>query len=96
MSLALANYSHLFLNYDLLFVLLIYLLALIADVFHFVQQVEAEGKPVTNQRSSGRCWLFATLNVMRIPFCKSLNIDEFEFSQAHLFFWDKVRLCIMQ
>jgi len=52
-------------------------------------QVE-EVKPVTNQRSSGRCWLFACLNAARIPFNKSKNIDDFEFSQGYLFFWDKV------
>ncbi|KAF2362343.1 Peptidase C1B bleomycin hydrolase [Trinorchestia longiramus] len=59
----------------------------------FSHKVEAECKPVTNQRSSGRCWLFAALNAIRIPFCKSLGIDEFEFSQAYLFFWDKVERC---
>ena len=30
-----------------------------------------EFKPVTNQRSSGRCWIFACLNAMRIPFIKA-------------------------
>ena len=49
-----------------------------------------EVKPVTNQKSSGRCWLFAALNAMRIPFMKENNIDDFEFSQGHLFFWDKI------
>lgn len=39
---------------------------------------------------SGRCWIFSSLNVMRIPFMKKLNIEEFEFSQSYLFFWDKV------
>ena len=53
-------------------------------------QVEAEGKPVTNQKSSGRCWIFACLNIMRLPFVKHLNMEEFEFSQTYLFFWDKV------
>lgn len=28
---------------------------------------------------------------MRLPFMKSFNIEEFEFSQSYLFFWDKVR-----
>lgn len=56
----------------------------------FQHKVESEGKPVTNQKNSGRCWLFAALNCMRIPLMKSLNIDEFEFSQAYLFFWDKI------
>ncbi|KAL0818450.1 hypothetical protein ABMA28_008911 [Loxostege sticticalis] len=53
-------------------------------------KVESEGKPVTNQESSGRCWLFAALNVMRLPFMKKYNLDEFEFSQSYLFFWDKI------
>ncbi len=51
-----------------------------------------EAKPMTNQKSSGRCWLFACLNAMRVPFAKAKQLDEFEFSQAHLFFWDKVIL----
>ncbi|XP_034655565.1 bleomycin hydrolase isoform X2 [Drosophila subobscura] len=57
-------------------------------VFNF--KVETEGKPVTNQRSSGRCWLFAALNCIRLPFMKNYNLDEFEFSQAFLFYWDKI------
>ena len=48
---------------------------------------------MTNQKGSGRCWLFAALNAIRIPFMKENNIDDFEFSQAHLFFWDKVERC---
>lgn len=58
--------------------------------FDKFSQIEAEGKPVTNQKSSSRCWLFAALNVMRIPFIKAQNIEDFEFSQAHLFYWDKI------
>lgn len=38
----------------------------------------------------GRCWIFSCLNVMRLPFMKKFNIEEFEFSQSYLFFWDKV------
>ncbi|XP_072934236.1 bleomycin hydrolase isoform X2 [Epargyreus clarus] len=53
-------------------------------------KVESEGKPVTNQENSGRCWLFAALNVMRLPFMKKYEIEEFEFSQSYLFFWDKI------
>jgi bleomycin hydrolase len=36
----------------------------------FSDKIEAEGKPVTNQRSSGRCWLFASTNVMRVSLMK--------------------------
>jgi len=53
-------------------------------------KVETEGKPVTNQKSSGRCWLFACLNVARQPFVKQHNLEDFEFSQGHLFYWDKI------
>lgn len=58
----------------------------------FTHKVD-EYKPVTNQKSSGRCWIFACLNAMRIPFMKANNIEEFEFSQAYLFFWDKIERC---
>ncbi|CAD7087610.1 unnamed protein product [Hermetia illucens] len=59
----------------------------------YTYKVETEGKPLTNQKSSGRCWLFAALNCIRIPFMKQYNLDEFEFSQAYLFYWDKIERC---
>ena len=43
----------------------------------------------TNQKSSGRCWLFATLNLFRPGTMKKMNVKEFESSQAHIHFWDK-------
>lgn len=52
--------------------------------------------PITNQRSSGRCWLFATLNIIRhVAFNTFLDkyetkIDDLEFSQSYVFFWDKL------
>lgn len=59
----------------------------------FKYKVETEGKPITNQKNSGRCWLFAALNCIRIPFMKQYNLDEFEFSQSYLFYWDKIERC---
>ncbi|XP_042298668.1 bleomycin hydrolase [Sceloporus undulatus] len=59
----------------------------------FQHAIPAEGKPVTNQKNSGRCWIFSCLNAMRLPFIKKFNIEEFEFSQSYLFFWDKVERC---
>ncbi|XP_026545888.1 bleomycin hydrolase, partial [Notechis scutatus] len=59
----------------------------------FQHAVPAEGKPITNQKNSGRCWIFSCLNVMRLPLMKKLNIEEFEFSQSYLFFWDKIERC---
>lgn len=46
--------------------------------------------PRTNQASSGRCWLFATLNVIRYNVVEKLNLGDFELSQNHLFFYDKL------
>ena len=44
---------------------------------------------VTNQQSSGRCWLFAATNVLRERIAKELNLENFELSQSYLAFWDK-------
>ena len=44
----------------------------------------------TNKGSSGRCWIFAGLNAMRMPLKKDKNLTEFEFSQNYLFFWHKI------
>lgn len=60
---------------------------------HIYSHKVDEVKPVTNQKSSGRCWLFACLNAMRIPFTKENNLEDFEFSQGFVFFWDKVERC---
>ena len=46
---------------------------------------------VTNQKSSGRCWMFAALNIMRHAMIKKYNLSSsFSFSQSYLFFWDKM------
>ena len=45
---------------------------------------------VTNQARSGRCWMFAGLNVCRVDTRKLLNLKDFEFSQNYLMFWDKL------
>ncbi|MCX7831257.1 MAG: hypothetical protein N2445_09425, partial [Acidobacteria bacterium] len=45
---------------------------------------------ITNQEQSGRCWLFAGLNVVRPQIIKKYNLEEFELSQAYIQFWDKL------
>lgn len=45
---------------------------------------------VTNQKKSGRCWLFAGLNLVRPGAMKAMNVKDFEFSQNHIMFWDKL------
>lgn len=64
--------------------------ATLSDRQTFNIKVPLEGSPVTNQRSSGRCWLFAATNIFRVAIMKKHNLKEFELSQAYLFFWDKL------
>lgn len=45
---------------------------------------------VTNQKKSGRCWMFAGLNLLRVGAMKKMNLKSFEFSQNHTMFWDKL------
>ena len=44
---------------------------------------------VTSQKQSGRCWMFAALNLFRVGAMKKMNLANFEFSQNYTFFWDK-------
>ena len=45
---------------------------------------------VTNQERSGRCWLFAGLNLLRVGVMQETGIKDFEFSQNYAMFWDKL------
>lgn len=54
----------------------------------FTYNVHSKG--ITNQKSSGRCWLFSGLNVMRSQAINRLNLDEFTFSQNYCFFFDQL------
>ena len=45
---------------------------------------------ITNQRQSGRCWMFSAFNVLRQEAIKFLDVDTFEFSQAYGMFYDKL------
>lgn len=56
----------------------------------FNLRAELEGTPVTNQKSSGRCWLFATTNIIRTEVMKQLDIQDFQLSQSYLFAYDKL------
>lgn len=51
---------------------------------------ELDTENVTNQKHSGRCWEFATLNILRHVFGKKYQVKNFTFSQAYNFFWDKI------
>jgi len=52
--------------------------------------IEIETGKITNQKASGRCWLFAALNCMRFHIMKKLELDTFECSQNYQMFWDKL------
>jgi bleomycin hydrolase len=45
---------------------------------------------VTNQKQSGRCWMFAGLNLLRVGAAAKLGVKDFEFSQSYLQFWDRL------
>ena len=60
------------------------------DPLHvFSDRIESENK-ASNQKSSGRCWIFAGLNVLRVQLMKRYKLEDFEFSQAYLFWCDKL------
>ena len=46
--------------------------------------------PSTNQKSSGRCWGFAGLNLFRIHLGRKYDLKDFQFSQSYFMFWDKL------
>ena len=55
---------------------------------YFSNKVESKG--ISNQRSSGRCWLFTGLNVFRAQAIHKYDMGEFQFSQNYSFFWDQL------
>ncbi|MFT4551555.1 MAG: bleomycin hydrolase [Chlamydiales bacterium] len=59
-------------------------------VSHIFSNTAVGDVKATDQESSGRCWIFAGLNVMRRFMCKQHNLTDFEFSQNYLAFWDKL------
>lgn len=55
----------------------------------FTYQVQPQGA-ITNQKQSGRCWMFAALNIMRFEIMQQWNLETFEFSQSYPLFYDKL------
>ena len=52
--------------------------------------IKVESKGITDQQSSGRCWLFTGLNVMRAKAIARYDLPGLEFSQVYSFFWDQL------
>lgn len=55
---------------------------------HFSDRVRTKG--ITDQQSSGRCWLFTGLNVLRAKMIDKYDLPGMEFSQNYLFFYDQL------
>lgn len=60
------------------------------SIHHTFSNTVSPALPATCQHQSGRCWIFASLNLLRIPFAKKHKLEKFEFSQSYLFFFDKL------
>jgi bleomycin hydrolase len=58
----------------------------------FLNSLKRKDLRATNQGYSGRCWMFAALNVFRHSIIGSLELDNFEFSETYLFFYDKLEM----
>ena len=57
--------------------------------------IEVESGKVCNQEKSGRCWMFAALNVMRLDLMKKLDLDNMELSQNYPLFLQRYDFCTM-
>ena len=55
---------------------------------HFSDEVRTKG--ITDQKSSGRCWLFSGLNVLRAKMIDKYDLGDFTFSQNYIFFYDQL------
>ena len=55
---------------------------------YFSNSVDSKG--ISDQESSGRCWLFTGMNVMRAKMIAENNLGAFEFSQVYSFFFDQL------
>lgn len=63
------------------------------EVFHLTRHnfsISLKQGHITNQKQSGRCWMFSALNTMRYNIIKKLNLETFELSQAYPLFFDKL------
>lgn len=48
---------------------------------------------IRSQNQSGRCWIFAAMNVMEYKVAQKFNLKEFEISQSYIYFYDKLERC---
>lgn len=55
--------------------------------------INLEETEIRSQKQSGRCWIFAALNVMEYKLCRKNNLKSFELSQNYIYFYDKLERC---
>ncbi|EJD03399.1 peptidase C1B, bleomycin hydrolase, partial [Fomitiporia mediterranea MF3/22] len=65
----------------------------VVDPYVFNLLLDFKPDQIADQKSTGRCWLFAATNVWRYSFMQELGLKEFQPSQSYLFFWDKLNRC---
>ena len=53
---------------------------------YFKYRVDVQG--ITDQKQSGRCWMFTSMNVLRPSVMKRYGLADFDFSHSYLYFWD--------
>ena len=58
------------------------------DIRHLFS-LDIKTMAVSNQKATGRCWLFAALNLLRENIAAQYNLEEFELSHNYMAFWDK-------
>ena len=61
-----------------------------AAEFPFTFNIDLKQGKITDQKASGRCWIFSALNTFRYEIIKKYKLDSFELSQNYLFFYDKL------
>ena len=63
---------------------------LVREKLDFIFSTELDVDGITDQASSGRCWLYATHNMHRKAAAEKYNLDKFKFSENYSMFWDKI------
>ena len=58
--------------------------------YDFNFSIEVKTLPATNQKASGRCWIFAATNFLREIIAKKCNLSNFELSQSYVAFYDRL------
>ena len=57
--------------------------------------IETPKQSITDQKQSGRCWMFSGFNVLRSNYTQRRDSIQLEFSQAYLFFRTVARLSVL-